>query len=159
MLTGPEKARENRLRRLAERRNGASLSRARRRDRDSWDYAVYQLIPDPEHPLWLYAHEDDLQPRSFEALDEVEAFLLGEQWAQNRVEERAADAGLTIERAMTNGSRGKTIWLSSQEGERRWGPFYSYDEVENYFRAAPEQRPRREWRRMPEQGTTPDSGS
>ena len=148
-VTGAEKARENRLRRLAERRDGMWLSRVRRLRRDAWDYGHYELAPYPEHPLWLDAHEDDLQPRWFESLDEVEDFLRGKLAAQERVERRAARRRLTIERATIEGAPSRAIWLSSQTDDVRWGPFWSFDEVDSYMRAAPEHRPPREWRRTP----------
>lgn len=148
MLTGPEKARENRLRRLAERQNGMFLSRVGRRDPDAWDYASYWLIPDPEHRLWLDAHEDKLQPVHLRSLDDVEDFLVAKRPARKRVEERVARRGLIIERATADGSTARAIWLSSKtDNDVRWGPFWTFDEVESYLLAAPEQRPVREWRR------------
>jgi hypothetical protein len=118
VLTRADKARENRLRRLAERQNGMFLSRVGRRDPDAWDYASYWLVPDPEHRLWLDAHENELQPMHLRSLDDVEDYLVPKRPAQKRVEQRAARRGLIIERASANGTSARAIWLSSKTDKR-----------------------------------------
>lgn len=64
-----EKVRENRLRRMAERR-GLLLTKSRRRDPGAVDYGRYWVI-DPGHP----DGGNNITPDGLHDLDEVEYFL------------------------------------------------------------------------------------
>lgn len=138
-LRGSEKARENRLRRLAERQDGSVLSRSRRRDPDAWDYGTYWLAPDPEHPIWIDAHEDDLTPLPFDSLDEVEEFLTSgsRRGQRQRVDDLLERKGMEIDN--------DAVWLNSKTASLVAGPFYNLDDVEQYLKAPTEQKPAREW--------------
>lgn len=61
-MENAEKARENRLRRKAE-RQGYKLVKSRLRDPDATGYGTYQLVPAKG------------KPRTFNSMDAIEAFL------------------------------------------------------------------------------------
>lgn len=67
-----EKVRENRLRRMADRR-GYQLQRSRRRDPNAWDYGTYQLV-DAYTRFPVAANWDTRQGYGL-SLDEIEAFM------------------------------------------------------------------------------------
>jgi len=157
ILTGPEKARENRLRRLAERQAGMVLTRSRRRDPRVWDYGRYRLA------RRVHTDEDDLGPIEFGSLDEVENYLLQAKgvsaWPatgggasagqaagrhrpsyDERVERMAQNEGFIVEHRSSK-ARYPTIWLNSEKDRRTVGPFYNDDAVEKYLRTPPDQRP------------------
>jgi hypothetical protein len=67
-MTDEDKVRENRLRRAAH-RQGITLMKSRRRDPRAFDYGVYWLADENE---WLLTPEQGI------TLDEIEAWLLGE---------------------------------------------------------------------------------
>lgn len=67
----PEKVRENRLRRMAE-RQGLILRKSRRRDPRALDYGLFDLVEATERPDGTYRGQPML------TLDQVEARLTGE---------------------------------------------------------------------------------
>ena len=73
-MANPEKVRENRLRRMAE-RQGLALHKNRRRDPRARDYGLYWLqwvdAATPSHDAWI-GYPDGL------TVDEVEAYLTRE---------------------------------------------------------------------------------
>jgi hypothetical protein len=71
----PEKVRENRLRRMAERR-GLRLVKSRRRDPRAIDYGLYTLVSDRTNTTVAGTERTTGRPEF--TLDDVEAWLMGE---------------------------------------------------------------------------------
>ena len=74
-LSTPEKVRENRLRRMAE-RQGLRLVKSRRRDPRAIDYGLYTLISDRTNTVIAGTERTTGRPEF--TLDDVEAWLTGE---------------------------------------------------------------------------------
>ncbi len=90
MTEGPEKVRENRLRRMAE-RQGYQLRKSPRRDPYARDYGGYMLV-DParpvNHPRFVVQGG---KPYAFSAsLDDIEMFLTSEDRDERRMSAWAA---------------------------------------------------------------------
>jgi hypothetical protein len=71
----PEKVRENRLRRMAE-RQGLRLVKSRRRDPRAIDYGLYTLVSDRTNTTVAGTERTTGRPEF--TLDDVEAWLTGE---------------------------------------------------------------------------------
>ncbi len=73
-MTGAEKVRENRLRRMAE-RQGLQLRKSRRRDQRASDYCIYRLVDARTNFVVAYVGYCDYGL----GLDDVEGYLTGDR--------------------------------------------------------------------------------
>jgi hypothetical protein len=69
-----DKVRENRLRRMAERR-GLKLVKSRRRDEHAWDYGMFMIVSVENN--WVVAGTAATGRPEF-TIDDVEAYLTGD---------------------------------------------------------------------------------